>query len=282
MLSEDKLLNVKNLRKYFPVRKGIFKGVVGYIKAVDDVSFSLRRGDTLGIVGESGCGKTTVARTILRLLKPTTGEIYFRSRNSTGASRVGQEVNLGKASAKTLKAMRRDLQIIFQDPYSSLDPRKTVQDIVGEPLYVFKVGNRQDRADQVADLLLTVGLKPDFMKRYPHEFSGGQRQRIGIARALALHPQLVIADESVSALDVSIQAQVLNLLQDLQEKFKLTYIVIAHNLSVIKYISERVAVMYLGRIVEMASTELLFSNPRHPYTEALMSAVMIADPCWRP
>ena len=272
------LLEVEKLKKYFPVRKGIFKRVVGHIKAVDDISFDIRMGETLGLVGESGCGKTTTGRTILRLIRPSGGRISFHSRKLTDPGGPPNVIDLALASPKTVKALRREMQIIFQDPYSSLDPRKTVEEIIGEPLYVNGLGNRRERAERVAELLSVVGMKPEHMKRYPHEFSGGQRQRIGIARALSLNPELVVADEPVSALDVSIQAQVLNLLQDLQQEFGLTYLFIAHNLSVVRYISNRVAVMYLGRIVEMAPTKNLYSDPQHPYTEALMSAVPVADP----
>jgi len=264
------LLEVHNLKKYFPVRRGVFRRVVGHVKAVDDVSFYIKEGETLGLVGESGCGKTTCGRTILRLIEPTGGEVIFY--------RDGDEIDVAKLRGKGLKELRREMQIIFQDPYSSLNPRMTVGDIVGEPLLVHRVARGKELRDRVAELLQAVGLNPQYMKRYPHEFSGGQRQRIGIARALALEPKLIIADEPVSALDVSIQAQVLNLLEDLQAQFALTYLFIAHDLSVVKHISDRVAVMYLGKIVEMAGTDELFANPKHPYTEALMSAVPVPDP----
>jgi len=276
--SDNILLEVKNLKKYFPVRKGILKRVVAQVKAVDDVDMYIKERETFGLVGESGCGKTTLGRTILRLIKPTAGKILFRSKRLGSSSEEYKEVDVITASPKVMKALRRDMQIIFQDPYSSLNPRMTVGSIVGEPLIVHGVGRRSEREDRVRQLFGAVGLKPDHMKRYPHEFSGGQRQRIGIARALALDPQLIVADEPISALDVSIQAQVLNLLEDLQEEFGLTYLFIAHNLSVVKHISDRVAVMYLGRIVELAKTEELFDNPKHPYTEALMSAVPVPDP----
>lgn len=271
-MGEDILLQVSGLKKYFPVRRGVFRRVVGWVKAVDDVDMFIPEGETLGLVGESGCGKTTTGRTILRLVEPTAGEILFRSKQ------FGKVVDLAKLDKKALKPLRREMQIIFQDPYSSLNPRMTVGDIIGEPLIVHRVARGREKEERVAELLQAVGLKPEHMRRYPHEFSGGQRQRIGIARALALDPQLIVCDEPVSALDVSIQAQVLNLLEDLQEQFHLTYLFIAHDLSVVKHISDRVAVMYLGKIVELAETEELFTHPIHPYTEALLSAVPVPDP----
>jgi oligopeptide transport system ATP-binding protein len=261
------LLEVRNLRKYYPVTKGfIFQRQVGAVKAVDGLSFFIRRGETLGLVGESGSGKTTTGRVILRLQEPTTGEALFEGRD------------LFTLRKEELRRMRRNMQIIFQDPYSSLNPRMTVGDIIGEPLEIHNLARGRDKVRRVQELLEVVGLSPYHANRYPHEFSGGQRQRIGIARALAVNPKLIIADEPVSALDVSIQAQVLNLLEELQKEFGLTYLFIAHDLSVVKHISDRIAVMYLGRIVELAKTDELFSNPQHPYTEALLSAVPIPDP----
>lgn len=264
------LLEVKNLKKYFPVRRGVFRRVVANVKAVDGVSFFIREGETLGLVGESGCGKTTAGRSILRLIEPSAGEILFHNN--------GQAVDIAKTPNRRMKPLRRQMQIIFQDPYSSLNPRMTIGDIIAEPLVVHRVGTAKEREARVRKLLEAVGLNPQYIKRYPHEFSGGQRQRIGIARALALGPKLIICDEPVSALDVSIQAQVINLLEDLQKEFGLTYLFIAHDLSVVRHISDRIAVMYLGQIVEMCETEELFSNPRHPYTEALLSAVPVPNP----
>ncbi len=266
------LLRVKRLKKYFPVKKGVFRRTVGWVKAVDDVDMFIPQGETLGLVGESGCGKTTCSRAILRLIEPTAGEVWFQSKTLNG------NVNVAKINRRQMKLLRREMQIIFQDPYSSLNPRMTVGAIIGEPLVVHRVARGQEIRKRVADLLEAVGLKPEHMRRYPHEFSGGQRQRIGIARALALDPQLVVCDEPVSALDVSIQAQVLNLLEDLQDQFGLTYLFVAHDLSVVKHISDRVAVMYLGVIVELAETETLFTRPLHPYTEALLSAVPVPNP----
>ena len=276
--TDNIVLKVKDLRTHFPVRKGVFGRVIAHVKAVDGVDLYIKEGETLGLVGESGCGKTTACRTILRLIEPTTGEVYVRFKNRDGSDDQYGNVNVTTAPREILMRLRRDMQMIFQDPFSSLDPRMTVGSIISEPLIVHRVGHRGERRDRVRELLLAVGMKPEYIRRYPHEFSGGQRQRIAIARALALGPRLVMADEPSSALDVSIQAQVLNLLEDLQEEFGLTYLFIAHNLSVIKHISDRVAVMYLGKIVELAETVELYGNPQHPYTEALLSAVPVADP----
>jgi peptide/nickel transport system ATP-binding protein len=262
---------VRNLKKHFPITRGFMRRVVGHVKAVDGVTFTVPEGKTLGLVGESGCGKTTTGRCILRAIQPTSGEIIFYDRN------LGP-VNVAEADKETLRQLRRNMQMIFQDPYSSLNPRMTLLDIVGEPLVVNKVCKGKELEDRVAELLRLVGLRPEYMRRYPHAFSGGQRQRIGIARALALNPQLVVCDEPVSALDVSIQAQTLNLLQDLQEQFHLSYLFIAHDLSVVEHVSDAVAVMYVGKLVETAETEELYLNPLHPYTEALLSAVPRPDP----
>ncbi len=271
---DNKLLEVNNLKKYFPIRKGFFRTLAGYVKAVDGVNFFIREGETLGLVGESGCGKTTTGRVILRAYDPTDGEVWFKDRN------LGR-VNIPDLDKQQLKRIRQNMQMIFQDPYSSLNPRMTLLQIVGEPLLVNGVARGSELKDRVAELLRVVGLRPEYMIRYPHAFSGGQRQRIGIARALALNPQLIVCDEPVSALDVSIQAQILNLLQDLQQEFHLTYLFIAHDLSVVEHISDRVAVMYVGKLVEMAETEELYGNPLHPYTEALMSAVPKPDPRYK-
>ena len=258
----DILLEVKNLKQYFPVRAGLMKTIP--LKAVDDVSFTIGRGETLGLVGESGCGKTTVGRTILRLYEPTGGEVIFDGESVT---------------AKNITHMRKQMQMVFQDPYSSLDPRMTVEDIIGEPLDVHKLySNRKERREKILELMATVGLNAEHATRYAHEFSGGQRQRIGIARALAVNPKFIVCDEPVSALDVSIQAQILNLLMDLQEQHNLTYMFITHDMSVVKHISNRIAVMYLGQCVEFSETEELFNNPMHPYTLSLLSAVPIPDP----
>jgi oligopeptide transport system ATP-binding protein len=262
----EPILEIKHLKKYFPVKGGFWSKTIGYVHAVDDVSFYLYKGETLGLVGESGCGKSTTGRLILKLLQPTAGKILFEGRD------------ISRLDRQRLKSLRRELQLIFQDPYASLNPRMTVGSIVGEAFIIHNVGNGREVEDRTAALLRKVGLHADHMRRYPHEFSGGQRQRIGIARALALNPKIIVADEPVSALDVSIQAQVINLLQDLKGEFQLSYLVIAHDLSVVEYMSDRVAVMYLGKIVEMAPGGELYKNPRHPYTEALLSAVPIPDP----
>jgi oligopeptide/dipeptide ABC transporter ATP-binding protein len=260
------LIRVENLKKYFPVRGGLFQRVVAWVQAVDDVSFTIRQGETLGLVGESGCGKTTVGRTMLRLIEPTDGKVYFNSSDVFALNN------------HDLKGYRRRMQIIFQDPYSSLDPRMPIGESVMEGLKIHKVGTGRERFEMMIGTLRKVGLEDYHARRYPHEFSGGQRQRIGIARALALNPDFIVCDEPVSALDVSIQSQVLNILKELQETMNLTYLFIAHNLSVVEHISDRVAVMYLGKMVELTSRKELFDNPLHPYTQALMSAIPIPDP----
>jgi oligopeptide/dipeptide ABC transporter ATP-binding protein len=260
------LLRVQHLKKFFPIRKGVFSRVVGWVKAVDNVSFHIERGETLGLVGESGCGKTTVGRSILRLIEPTAGEVYFGGED------------LRALKGRNLRSVRRRMQIIFQDPYSSLNPRMTVLDIVGEALAIHGIAKGDAREKKVKDLLERVGLAGRYVNRYPHEFSGGQRQRIGVARALALNPDFIVCDEAVSALDVSVQAQVINLLMDLRVEFGLAYLFIAHDLSVVRHISHRIAVMYLGEIVETARSNDLFERPLHPYTQALLSAVPVPDP----
>jgi peptide/nickel transport system ATP-binding protein len=265
------LLDVQHLRKLFPIRKGFSRRVVAEVRAVDDVSFEVHAGETLGLVGESGCGKTTTARCILRAMAPTSGQILFRTRE-------GAVVDLARLSRRELRPLRPEMQMVFQDPFGSLNPRMTLFDNVGEPLLVNGLRDRRARRDRVAELLRLVGMRPEFMYRFPHAFSGGQRQRIGIARALATEPRLVVADEPVSALDVSVQAQVLNLLLELQERLHLTYLFVAHDLGVVRHICERVAVMYVGQLVEMAPAASLFARPRHPYTAALMKAVPVPDP----
>lgn len=266
-----RILDVRGLRKHFPIRQGLLGRVAGHIKAVDDVSFTIESGETLSLVGESGCGKTTTSRCILRAIKPTGGEIRF----STGP---GTEIDVATLEPRQLRPLRRSMQMIFQDPFSSLNPRMTISEIIGEPLLVNGVSDTAERTRRVAELLDLVQLPSAYLNRFPHAFSGGQRQRIGIARALALNPSLVVADEPVSALDVSVQAQIVNLMLDLQDRLGLAYLFVAHDLSVVKHISHRVAVMYAGRIVEVAPTTALFTTPRHPYTEALLSAVPVPDP----
>jgi len=265
------LLEVKNLRKYFPIQKGFLRKTIGHVRAVDDVSFVVNEGETLGLVGESGCGKTTTSRCILRAMAPTSAEMLFRTKE-------GKVVDLARLSREELRPLRAQMQMIFQDPYGSLNPRMTLLEIVGEPLLVNGMTDRRERTERVAELLQLVGLRSEYMQRFPHAFSGGQRQRIGIARALSVNPRLVVADEPVSALDVSVQAQILNLMLDLQNRLHLTYIFVAHNLSVVRHICDRVAVMYVGKLVEMAGTEELYGSPKHPYTAALMAAVPVADP----
>jgi len=270
-LSPGVLLRVTGLQKLFPIRKGFWKRTAAHVRAVDGVDFHIDEGETLGLVGESGCGKTTTARCIVRAIEPTSGEILMRVSDGT-------VVDVGRLGRAELRALRREMQMIFQDPFASLNPRMTLLDLVGEPLLVHGVKSRKEREEHVAELLRRVGLRPEYMRRFPHAFSGGERQRIGIARALALRPRLVVADEPVSALDVSVQAQILNLLQDLQVEFRLTYLFVAHDLSVVRHISDRVAVMYVGRMVELAETEEIFTAPKHPYTAALLSAVSEPDP----
>ncbi|MGG2198655.1 ABC transporter ATP-binding protein [Paenibacillus sp.] len=265
-MSQTALLEVKNLKKYFEIRGGLLNRVTGYVKAVDDVSFSVRKGETLGIVGESGCGKSTTGRLILKLLEATEGQIYYNNTEITGLS------------GERMRKLRRDIQMVFQDPYASLNPRMTVGDLISEPLLVHHLIHAREKEQKVAEILELVGLNASHASRYPHEFSGGQRQRICIARALSLKPELIVADEPVSALDVSVQSQVLNLMQDLQKALHLTYIFISHDLSVVRHLSDRVGVMYLGRMVELGKTDDLFKNPRHPYTQALLSAVPSANP----
>lgn len=266
MKNGEVLLDVKDLVQYFPIRRGVLQKVVGHVHAVDGISFNIKRGETLGLVGESGCGKTTTGRSILQLYKPTSGQVIFDG------------LNLVELNGKKMREERKKIQMIFQDPYASLNPRMTVEEIVGEPLQIHKIVENSEIRNKVKELLELVRLNPAYIDRYPHEFSGGQRQRIGVARALALNPELIVCDEPISALDVSVQAQIVNMLEDLQSEMDLTYLFIAHDLSVVKHISDRVAVMYLGVIMEMTSRDELYSNPLHPYTIALLSAVPIPDP----
>ena len=270
-LPPERILEVQSLRKYFPIRKGFIKKTVGHVKSVDGINFHINEGETLGLVGESGCGKTTTARCILRAMKPTEGKIQFRTTD-------GSHTDLATLKEDQIRSLRTDIQMIFQDPFASLNPRMNILDLIGEPMLVNGLTNRKQRTEKVAELLKMVGLRPEYMQRFPHAFSGGQRQRIVIARALALKPRLVVADEPVSALDVSVQAQVLNLMLELQINLNLTYLFVAHDLSVVKHISDRIAVMYVGKIVESAPTDSLFNKPKHPYTAALLSAVPVADP----
>jgi oligopeptide/dipeptide ABC transporter ATP-binding protein len=260
------LVEARGLKKYFPIKKGVLSREVGRVHAVDDVTFAVQEGETLGLVGESGCGKSTLGRTIVRLLPPSAGDVLFQGRS------------IGGLGARALRPLRREMQMVFQDPYASLNPRKRVGSIIGDPMKIHRVGDKRERRQRVQELLETVGLSPEHYNRFPHEFSGGQRQRIGVARALALRPKLVVADEPVSALDVSIQAQMINLLDELQDEFRLTYIFIAHDLGVVRHVSDRIAVMYLGKLVELSPAEELYTRPIMPYTEALLSAVPIPDP----
>lgn len=263
------LLTVENLKTYFPIRRGLFRQVTGHVRAVDDVSFSLEEGETLGLVGESGCGKTTTGRSILRLIPPTAGKIMFNG------------VDVSSVEGSALKQLRRNMQIVFQDPYGSMNPRMNIRSIVEEGLLVQGIGSSQERLDRVCDILKRVGLDPSYINRYPHEFSGGQRQRVCIARALVLNPRFVVLDEPISALDVSIQSQIINLLAELREELKLTYLFISHDLSVVEYLADRVAVMYLGKIVELGASKELYSNPLHPYSQALLSSIPSVDPARR-
>ncbi len=274
---DNTLLEVRGLKKYFPIYKGLLRRVAGHVKAVDDVNFTVREGETLGLVGESGCGKSTAGRTIIRLYEPTGGEVMFKSK-LLGNGQQDKTVNMLDLKPEDMKKVRQEISMVFQDPVNSLNPRMTVSDIVAEPMVIHGQRIGPETESVIVRLLERVGLRPDHLKRYPHEFSGGQRQRIGIARALSLNPRLVICDEPVSALDVSIQAQTLNLLQDLQQDLNLSYIFVAHDLSVVQHISDRIAVMYVGKVAELASAEALYNEPLHPYTEALLSAVPKPDP----
>ena len=279
--TDNTLMEVKGLKKFFPIQKGLLRRTVGHVKAVDDVNFFVREGETLGLVGESGCGKSTAGRSIIRLYEPTAGEVLFKSRLLGSSDGTPKMVNLLDLKPDEMKLIRREISMVFQDPINSLNPRMTVSDIVAEPMAIHGLDNGRETEEIIIRLLERVGLRPDHLRRYPHEFSGGQRQRIGIARALSLNPRLVICDEPVSALDVSIQAQTLNLLQDLQKDFNLSYIFVAHDLSVVQHISDRVAVMYVGKVAEIATADELYSHPLHPYTEALLSAVPKPDPFYK-
>lgn len=270
-LPEDAVLTVKNLKKYYPLESGFLRRNIGEVRAVDDVSFTIEAGKTVSLVGESGCGKTTTSRCVVRAIEPTAGEILYRTHED-------KVVDLAQMSQAQIRPLRRGIQMVFQDPFASLNPRMTIYDIISEPLLVNKIGNRREREDRVADLLRRVGLRPEYMQRFPHAFSGGQRQRIGIARALAAGPRLIVADEPVSALDVSVQAQVLNLMMDLQDEMDLTYLFVSHDLSVVNQISDTVVVMYVGRAVEIASPQELFNSPKHPYTAALLASLPKPDP----
>ncbi|HUW14179.1 MAG TPA: oligopeptide/dipeptide ABC transporter ATP-binding protein [Anaerolineae bacterium] len=272
MSDNQKLLRVEGLKMYFPILRGVFQRHVGDIKAVDDISFFIRQGETLGLVGESGCGKTTTGRAIIQLYKPTSGHVYFNDGEEA------DDVDLTTLKGERMRRMRRRMQMIFQDPYASLNPRMTIGKIISEPLEVHNIARGKERRERVEELLQVVGLNPYFINRYPHEFSGGQRQRVGVARSLAVNPSLIICDEPISALDVSIQAQIINLLEELQAEYGLTYLFIAHDLSVVRHISDRVAVMYLGKIMELTTREEVFENPLNPYTQALLSAIPIPDP----
>jgi oligopeptide/dipeptide ABC transporter ATP-binding protein len=270
-MNNNIILEVNNLKQHFPIRQGFLQRVIGHVKAVDGVSFALREQEVLGLVGESGCGKTTTGRSILRLYDPTDGDVWFRTED-------GERVNVAKISQHEMKPLRREMRMIFQDPFSSLDPRMTVRDLIAEPLVIHNIASGRELDDVVAAHMQTVGLDPNYMQRYPHQFSGGQRQRIGLARTLSLNPRLIVADEPVSALDVSVQAQVLNLMQELKERLGLTMLFIAHDLSVVEHVCDRIAVMYVGKIVELAEAETLLKHPLHPYTEALISSIPPADP----